>query len=123
MRVFIAGGGGAIGAQLIPVLTDAGYEVTATTRTEEKTTRIRSLGAEPVVLDALDEGATREAVRAAAPDVVVHQMTALTGFGDLRRWDRGFAQTNLLRTKGTDILLAAAEEAGAHTFVAQSFAG
>ena len=62
----------------------------------------------------------REAVAAAQPDAIVHQATALTGISDLRHFDRTFAQTNRLRTEGTDNLLAAAREAGVGRFVAQS---
>jgi nucleoside-diphosphate-sugar epimerase len=60
------------------------------------------------------------AVAAAAPDVVVHQLTALAGVGNLRRFDREFAATNRLRTEGTDHLLAAARAVGVRRFVAQS---
>jgi nucleoside-diphosphate-sugar epimerase len=64
-----------------------------------------------------------EAVARAEPDVVVHQMTALAGFGDLKNFDRGFAATNRLRTQGTDNLLAAADAVGVRRFVAQSYTG
>ena len=57
------------------------------------------------------------------PEVVVHQMTALQGCGNLRRFDREFAATNALRTSGTDHLLTAAAAAGARRFVAQSYTG
>ena len=75
------------------------------------------------VVDALDARAVREAVAKAEPEVVVHQLTALTGLGDFRHFDRDFAQTNRLRTEGTDILLDAARSVGARRFVAQSFGG
>ncbi len=70
------------------------------------------MGAEPVVLDPLDAAAVREAVLAARPDVVVHQLTALSGLNFGRNFDKAFAMTNRLRTEGTDHLLAAAREAG-----------
>jgi nucleoside-diphosphate-sugar epimerase len=74
-------------------------------------------------LDGLDAAAVGQAVAAAEPDVIVHQMTALAGRTDLRRFDRTFATTNELRTIGTDNLLAAARAAGVGRFVAQSFTG
>lgn len=64
-----------------------------------------------------------EAVTAATPDAIVHEATALAGMNDIKNFDRSFAQTNRLRTEGTDALLAAARKAGVRRFVAQSFAG
>jgi 2-alkyl-3-oxoalkanoate reductase len=124
MRVFVAGGSGAIGRPLIARLVGAGHSVVATTRSAEKGDAIRAAGAEPAVADALDEAAVTAAVRGAAPEAVIHQLTALSGLsGNPRRFDREFATTNRLRTEGTDHLLRAAREVGARRFVAQSFAG
>jgi nucleoside-diphosphate-sugar epimerase len=122
MRVFVAGASGAIGTRLVPQLIARGHEVTGTFRSSpEKAERLRGLGAEAVALDLLDAAAVRRAVLAAKPDAIIHQATALTG-GFSRKLDKTFAQTNLLRTEGTDALLAAAREAGVSLFVAQSFA-
>lgn len=122
MRVFVAGASGAIGTRLVPQLIARGHEVTGTfTSSPEKAERIREMGAEAVALDLLDTGAVRAAVLAAKPDAIIHQATALTG-GFSRKLDKTFAQTNRLRTAGTDALLAAAREAGVSLFVAQSFA-
>jgi nucleoside-diphosphate-sugar epimerase len=123
MRIFIAGAGGAVGRRMVPMLLAEGHEVVGTTHSAGKADAIRRLGAEPVVLDAFDAQAVRQAVAKAAPDAVVHQMTALSGPQDLRRFDRTFALTNRLRTEGTDILLAAARSAGTRRFVVQSFTG
>jgi 2-alkyl-3-oxoalkanoate reductase len=123
MKVFIAGATGAIGQRLVPLLIDAGHEVVGTTRTPAKADGLRITGATPVVLDGHDLDAVRHAVIDAAPEVVVHQMTALSGDLDLRHFAETFAETNRLRTQTTDHLLAAAVEAGARRFVAQSFAG
>jgi nucleoside-diphosphate-sugar epimerase len=123
MRIFVAGAGGAIGQRLVPLLVGAGHEVTGTTHAPRRAEAIRRLGADPVVVDAFDAEAVRAAVDKAAPDVVVHQLTALSGPQDMRHFDRSFALTNRLRTEGTDILLAAARAAGTGRFVAQSFTG
>ncbi len=120
MRVFVVGASGAIGSRLVPQLLERGHEVIGSARSPEKAERLRRLGAEAVVLDALDARAVREAVAAAEPDAIVHQATALTGISDFKHFDRTFAQTNRLRTEGTDNLLAAAREAGVGKFVAQS---
>lgn len=123
MRVFLAGAGGAMGRSLVPQLVGAGHQVTGTTRSRDKFDQLRAWGAEPVLVDGLDAAAVGEAVAAAEPDAIIHQMTALAGSSDLRRFDRTFAVTNELRTVGTDNLLAAARAAGVRRFVAQSFTG
>lgn len=123
MKVFLAGATGAIGKRLVPLLVSAGHEVVGMTRTAAKTGALRAAGAEPVVADALDREAVREAVLRAHPEVVIHQLTALTGMGDLKHFDNDLAGTNRLRTEGAENLLAAAQEAGAQRFVAQSFSG
>src|SRR5215217_3171085 len=123
MHVFVAGATGAIGRPLIARLVAAGHQVTATTRTSARVERLQALAATPVVADGLDSATMTRAVIDAQPDAIVHQMTALAGKPDLRRFDRWFATTNKLRTAGTDILLAAAGEAGVRRFVAQSYTG
>ena len=112
MRVFVTGATGALGQHLVPGLVAAGHEVTATTRTPGKAGQLREAGAEPVVVDGLDREAVIAAVQAAAPEVIVHQMTALADMRSLRNVDKVFAATNELRTRGTDNLLAAAARGG-----------
>jgi 2-alkyl-3-oxoalkanoate reductase len=122
MRVLVAGASGAIGTRLVPQLIDAGHQVIGTHRSSGKAERVRALGAEPVALDLLDPRAVREAVREAKPDAIVHEATALADARFSHKLDRTFAQTNRLRTQGTDTLLAAAWEAGVRRIVVQSFA-
>jgi nucleoside-diphosphate-sugar epimerase len=123
MRVFLAGATGAIGRRLVPQLVVRGHHVTATTRSADKLDRLRALGAAPVVVDGLDAVAVGEAVAHAEPEAIIHQMTALAGEPDLKHFDRWFARTNELRTKGTENLLAAASAADVGRFVAQSYTG
>ena len=123
MNIFIAGAGGAVGRALIPLLVRNGHTVTGTTRTPAKAAALRELGAEPVIVDGLDRAAVLDAVAAAGPEAIVHQMTALAGLTDLRRFERAFAMTNRLRTEGTEHLLAAARATGVERVVAQSYAG
>jgi nucleoside-diphosphate-sugar epimerase len=123
MRVFVAGASGAIGSRLVPQLVERGHEVVGSSRSPEKSDQLAALGAEPIVLDLLDPAAVRKAVTAARPEAIIHQATALSGLSDVKNPDRSFAQTNRLRTEGTDALLAAAREVGVGHFIAQSFAG
>lgn len=121
MKVFLAGATGALGRRLVPRLVAAGHEVTGMTRSSEKADDLRSAGAEPVVADALDASAVKAAVATWAPEVVIHQLTAIPDAIDPRRLDRQFELTNRLRTEGTDNLLAAAREAGSRRLIAQSY--
>ncbi len=122
MKIFVAGATGALGRQLLPRLAERGHEVTGMTRSPGKQDLLRALGARPVVADALDPESVALAVAGAEPDVIVHQLTAIPTHLDLRHFERDFAQTNRLRTEGTDHLLAAARAVGARRFVAQSYA-
>ena len=118
MRVFVAGAAGAIGRQLVPMLLESGHEVTGTTRSAERAAWLGGLGASPAVLDVLDAGQVRDALAAAAPEVVIHQLTDLaSGFdaGSLRRNTR-------LREVGTANLVEGMLAIGTRRLVAQSIA-
>jgi nucleoside-diphosphate-sugar epimerase len=123
MKVFVAGGTGAIGIKLVPQLSAAGHDVIATSRSARGAEQVQALGAEPAIVDGLDEPGMVEAVKHAQPEVVIHEMTALAGKMDLRHFDRWFATTNQLRTRGTDYLIRAAREAGARRLIVQSYGG
>jgi len=128
MKIFVAGATGAIGRALVPKLVARDHEVVGMTRSASKQDLLRSLGARPVVADALDPDAVAQAVASAEPEVIVHQLTALSGpmsVRDMRHPERSFAMTMTirLRTEATDHLLAAGRAVGARRFVAQSVAG
>lgn len=122
MRVFVAGATGVIGRPLVARLLAGGHQVTGMTRTPGKAGALRAAGAEPVVADALDAQAVELAVRAARPDVVVHQLTAIPAAINPRTMARDFELTDRLRSEGTPILVGAALAAGARRVVAQSIA-
>lgn len=122
MRVLVAGASGAIGAQVVLQLIDRGHEVIGTFTSPQKEASLRATGAEARALDLLDVPAVRKAILHARPDAIVHEATSLADGGFSRKLDKTFAQTNRLRTVGTDALLTAAREAGVQRFVAQSFA-
>jgi nucleoside-diphosphate-sugar epimerase len=121
VRVFVAGGTGVVGRQLVA----RGHQVTATTTSAAKLGVLAELGADGVVMDGLDAVSVGAAVAAARPDAIVQEMTALApvhaGKPDLKHADRFFAPTIRLRTEGTDHLLAAAEATWVAHVVAQSF--
>jgi nucleoside-diphosphate-sugar epimerase len=126
MKVFVAGGTGVLGRRLVPQLVARGHEVTATTTCADSVSLLERMGAVGLVMDGLDAISVGEAVAAARPDVIVHQMTAISvahaGKPDMKHMDRWFATTNRLRTEGTDHLIAAAEATGVSHIVAQSYA-
>jgi len=105
MRVFVAGASGVIGRPLVAQLVAAGHEVTGMTRSRPQA--VEEAGATAVLCDALDAAALRDAVAAAEPEVVVHQLTALPPRFDPRR-QHLYDATNRLRTEGTRNLLASA---------------
>jgi nucleoside-diphosphate-sugar epimerase len=126
MKVFVAGATGVLGRVLVPQLVARRHAVVGMTRTASKQDLVRSLGARPVVADALDPDAVAQAVASAEPEVIVHELTALSGpmsIRDARHPERfrGAIMTNRLRMEGTDHLLAAGRAVGARRFVAQSF--
>jgi nucleoside-diphosphate-sugar epimerase len=127
MRVVVAGASGVVGKALVPALVARGHEVLGLVRSAAGSSVVARAGAEPALVDALDQPAVLEQFRRFRPDAIVHQLTALAATTDLRDFvrdfDKAFAQTNLLRTRGTDNLLAAGRDAGASRFVVQSFCG
>ncbi|WP_281690590.1 NAD-dependent epimerase/dehydratase family protein [Pseudonocardia thermophila] len=126
MKVFVAGGTGVLGRRLVPQLVARGHLVVATTTSPAKLDLLREMGADAVVMDGLNAESVHDAVVKASPDVVVHQMTAISpvhaGKPDVKHMDRWFARTIRLRTAGTDNLLAAAAAAEVPHVVAQSYA-
>ena len=123
MKVFVAGATGTMGRRLVPLLVADGHEVVGMTRSPHKAAVLHAAGAQHVVADALDRAAVVEAVRRARPEVVIHQLTGLTGVKNFKNFDREFALTNRLRTESIDYLLAGARAAGAARFIAQSYGG
>jgi nucleoside-diphosphate-sugar epimerase len=123
MKILVAGATGALGKQLVPRLVAAGHQVVGMTRSESKRDALRAMRATPVVADALDPDQVARAVAEASPEAIIHELTALSGRLDLRRFDRAFAGTNRLRTEGTDHLLSAGRAVGVRRFLAQSYAG
>ena len=122
MRVFLAGASGVIGGRLIPALIDSGHEVIGMTRSPDKAETVRGTGAEPVVCDALDADALRDAVIRAEPEAVINHLTDLPRDLGRRSMKRGQEANNRIRAVGAPNLAAAARAAGARRIVAQSIA-
>jgi len=123
MRLFVAGGTGAIGKFLVPLLLEAGHEVVGLARSVQKGKALDAMGARVAVADALNKEELTAAIRRAEPEVIIHELTALVGVGNFKRLDDELALTNRLRTEVTDTMLAAARLVGTRRFIAQSFCG
>ena len=121
-RVFLAGAAGAIGRRLVPLLVAEGFQVIGTTRSACKAEALRVLGAEPVIVDVFDRTALARAVRAARPDVVVHQLTDLPPGLDPGQMSDAVRRNARLRADGTRNLVQAALAAQVPRLVAQSIA-
>jgi nucleoside-diphosphate-sugar epimerase len=123
MKIFVTGGTGAIGRFLLPQLVEKGHEVVALTRSADKAVRLEDIGVTAVIADPLDKQQLTAAVRRAEPEVIIHQLTALTRAGNFRKFDQEFSLTNRFRTEVTDNLLAAARTIGTRRLIAQSYCG
>jgi nucleoside-diphosphate-sugar epimerase len=73
-------------------------------------------------VDVFDRDALERAVLAAAPDVVIHQLTDLAGGIDPQSPEEATKRNARLRREGTANLVAAAQAAGAKRLIAQSIA-
>jgi nucleoside-diphosphate-sugar epimerase len=120
MKIFLAGAGGVIGQRLTPLLRKAGHNVAGTTRSAQKGDMLRTLGAEPVVVDVFDADALTRAVTAAAPQVVIHQLTDLPYAPNTPQYQEGLERNARLRIDGTRNLVTAARAAGVKRLIAQS---
>ncbi len=122
MKIFLAGAGGAIGRRLTPLLCAAGHTVVGTTRSAEKADAIAKLGAAPVVVDVFDAPALARAVAAAAPQVMIHQLTDLAFAPGTPQYNEGLERNARLRIEGTPNLVAAAKTTGVRRLISQSIA-
>jgi len=115
MNLFLAGGTGAIGRFLVPLLVNAGHRVVALTRSADRTAQLERMGAVPVVGDVYDEARLAQLVAESESEVVIHELTAFGTQGS-----DPYSETIRVRIEGTRCLVAAARAAGARRFIAQS---
>ncbi len=121
-RIFLAGATGAVGRRMLPLLREAGHEVTGTTRVASRAQELRAAGIESVLVDVFDAAALASALAKAHPDVVVHQLTDLPAGLKAELMSEGLKRNARLRIDGTRNLVEAALRAGARRIVAQSIA-
>jgi nucleoside-diphosphate-sugar epimerase len=118
MKIFVAGATGAIGLPLVRALCTQGHQVTGMTRAGTGVDRLREVGAQVSYVDAFDLDAVRAAIAAAAPDVVIDQLTWLPANpADIIK---SLPNDTRLKREGSANLLTAAEELGVKRFIVQS---
>jgi len=107
---------------MLPLLREAGYQVTGATRAASKAEELRAAGVTPAVIDVFDAAALGLAIQAARPDVVVNQLTDLPHGLKPELMAEGLLRNARLRIEGTRNLVDAAVRAGARRVIAQSIA-
>jgi nucleoside-diphosphate-sugar epimerase len=123
VRIFLAGASGAIGRRLTPLLIAAGHQITGMTRNPASARALEAAGIRPALVDVFDSNALKAAVIAAAPEIVMHQLTDLPGaIEDEAQLAAAYPRNARIRTEGTRNLVAAAQAAAARRFIAQSIA-
>jgi len=121
-RIFLAGGTGIIGQSLVPLLRGAGHFVVGTTRSGEGEAKLEAMGIDAVIINVFDAEALRAAVTAAAPDVLIHQLTDLAAGIDPAAPEEAIRRNAHLRREGTANVVAAVRTAGVKRIIAQSIA-
>ncbi|NLN92566.1 MAG: NAD-dependent epimerase/dehydratase family protein [Candidatus Hydrogenedens sp.] len=121
-KVFVAGASGAVGRRLCRLLVADGWQVTGTTRSEEKASMLQQLGVKPTIVDVFDKKRLTALMKKAAPEMVIHQLTDLPPGLDPAQMEAALIRNARLRETGTANLVAATVAAGAKRLVAQSIA-
>jgi nucleoside-diphosphate-sugar epimerase len=120
MKIFVAGGTGAIGRPLIAELLAEGHAVVALTRSPEKAQALKEQGIEPAVADVFDADAVKAVVSRAQPDIVIEQLTALPRTYTRQSLTAAADFNTRIRVEGGANVLAAAQAAGVRRYLRQS---
>jgi nucleoside-diphosphate-sugar epimerase len=119
-KILVAGAGGVVGRRLTPLLQQSGYEIFGTTRSPVRAAELRKSGVRPIVLDVFDQRAVVDAVAEVRPEVVIHQLTDLSGGFAPEQQAETLARNSRIRIEGTQNLVLAARAAGVRRLIAQS---
>src|SRR5262245_18688418 len=122
MKIFVAGGTGAIGRPLLAELLAKGHAVAALTRSPEKAQALVEQGIEPALADVFDPEAVKAVVIRAQPEVVIEQLTALPRTYTRESMNAAAAFNTRIRLEGGANVLAAAQAAGVRRYLRQSIA-
>ncbi|HEX8797373.1 MAG TPA: NAD(P)H-binding protein, partial [Terriglobales bacterium] len=114
MRILIAG---AIGRPSIRRLRANRHEVLALTRSPDA---LREIGAEVVIVDALDAAAVKAAVGRIRPDAVINELTSLPRHYTPAEMKAAAERDRKVRVEGNVNPLAALRDAGVRRYLLQS---
>ena len=120
MRILIAGASGAIGQALVPRLIARQHDVFALTPSGDSVPALKEMGAEPVVGNALDAAAVKDAVGRIRPDAVINELTSLPRHYTPAELKAAAERDRKVRVEGNMNLLAALGDAGVRRYLLQS---
>jgi nucleoside-diphosphate-sugar epimerase len=119
MKVFVAGATGVIGRRLVPLLVDAGAQVTGVARSTAKARQLEKQGATPVRVSLFDPPTVEAAV--AGHEIVINIATSIPS--GLRVLLPGAFKENIrIRTEASQNLASAAMATRSIRFIQESFA-
>ena len=119
MRILIVGASGTIGGPMVRRLRANQHEIFALAR-PPGSARLKEMGAEPVIADALDAAAVRAAVRRIRPDAVINELTSLPQRYTPAEMKAAAERDHKVRVEGNIDLLAAVRDAGVRRYLLQS---
>ena len=120
MRILIAGATGAIGRPSIRRLRANQHELFALARSPDSAPALREIGAEAVIVDALDAAAVKAAVGRIRPDAVINELTSLPRHYRPAEMKAAAERDRKVRVEGNVNLLAALRDAGVRRYLLQS---
>ena len=120
MKIFVAGGTGAIGRPLLAALRAKGHALIALTRSPEVAEAVVEPGIEPAVADVFDTDAIKAVVSRTQPDIVIEQLTALPRTYTRQSMTAAADFNARIRLEGGANVLAAAQAAGVRRYLRQS---
>ncbi len=122
MKIFVAGGTGAIGRPLLDQLLARGHHVVALTRSRERAQSLAAQGIEPAIADVFDSDSVKAAIAHAQPEVAIEQLTALPKTYTSESMSAAATVNTRIRLEGGANVLAAAQAAGVRRYLRQSIA-
>jgi len=122
MKIFVAGGTGAIGRPLLGRLLAKGHSVVALMRSTENAQDLIEQGIEPAIADVFDPDAVKSVVARTRPELVIEQLTALPRTYTREAMMAAAPLNTRIRLEGGANVLAAALAAGVRRYVRQSIA-
>ena len=112
--VFLTGGTGVLGRAVLPLLTAAGFQARALSRSPQNALSIRELGGEPVEANLNQPSDLRRAV--AGCGAILHLATHIPPTSEMRR-PNAWAQNDFLRREVTRALVEAAAAEDVSVFI------